>query len=187
MTILGSCILLFSACGNDSEEVVSLPVSNGDELLIDETDDEALAIYPSTSEMDSEAIQRSFENSPPLIPHTVEGMFKITIDENQCMMCHMPEKADEKNAMPIPPTHFTDYRPVIVEEGDLYVVQATENEVVAIPTGGELNLAMFNCNLCHVPQADIDPMVKNLFEADFRSSSSKNASNLNEIIDEGVN
>ncbi len=186
MTILGSCILLFSACSDSSEEVVSLPVSNGDELLADESGNVEMASYPTTSEMDSEGIQRSFENSPPLIPHTIDGMFKITIDENQCMMCHMPEKADEKNAMPIPLTHFTDYRPVIEQEGDLYVVQADENEVVANSTGGELNKAMFNCNLCHAPQADIDPMVKNLFEADFRSSSSKNSSNLNEVIDEGV-
>jgi len=187
MTILGSCILLFSACSNSSEEVVSLPVSNGDELLADEPENVEMASYPTISEMDSEGIERSFENSPPLIPHTIDGMFKITFEENQCMMCHMPEKADEKNAMPIPPTHFTDYRPEIILEGDLYVVQAEENEIVAKSTGEELNKAMFNCNLCHAPQADIDPMVKNLFEADFRSSSSKSSSNLNEVIDEGVN
>ena len=186
ITVLGIFLLLFASCSDNSEELVSLPVSNGDELLVDEPDNVEMAEYPTISEMDSEGIQRSFENAPPLIPHTVNGMFKITIDENQCMMCHMPEKADEKNAMPIPQTHFTDYRPEIILEGDLYIVKAEENEIIANSTGAELNKAMFNCNLCHAPQADIDPLVKNLFEADFRSSSSKNSSNLNEVIDEGV-
>jgi cytochrome c-type protein NapB len=178
---------MLSACGSESEEVVSLPVSNGDELLADESDNIDMATFPKTSEMESEAIQRSFENSPPLIPHTIDGMFKITPDQNQCMMCHMPEKAKEKNAKAIPLTHFTDYRPEVIQEGDKYVVNAEENEIVAISTGNELNKAMFNCNLCHAPQANIDPMVKNLFEADFRSSSSKESSNLNEVIEEGVN
>lgn len=105
---------------------------------------------------------------------------------HQICWCHIPEKAEEKNAKPLPLTHFTDYHPIIEEEGDLYIVQANENEVVAATTGSELNQAMFNCNLCHVPQAEIDPMVKNLFEADFRSAGSKKGSNLSENIDEGV-
>jgi len=186
LIVLGICVLFFFSCESKTEKSAQLPVSSGDELLTDDADNALLAMYPTTNEMESKAIERSFENAPPLIPHTIDGMFKITFQENQCMMCHMPEKADEKNAKPIPLTHLTDYRPLIVEEGDLYVVQAKENEVVAQITGGGLNEAMYNCNLCHAPQANIDPMVKNLFEADYRSASSKKSSNLSEIIDEGV-
>jgi len=186
LIVLGICVLFLLSCEDGTKESAQLPVSSGDELLTDDADIVQMAVYPTTGEMESEGIERSFENSPPLIPHTIEGMFKITADENQCMMCHMPEKAGEKNAKPLPLTHFTDYRPVITEEGDLYIVQADENEVVASTTGGEINQAMFNCNLCHVPQAEVDPLVKNLFEADFRSASSKKGSNLSENIDEGV-
>jgi len=184
--LLGFFVLFMVSCNDGKEEINQLPVSSGDELLSDNSDNTEMAKYPTTAENDSEAIERSFENSPPLIPHTVEGMFKITAEQNKCLMCHMPEKADEKNAKKIPITHFTDYRPVITEEGDLYVVQAKENEVVSASTGPEINKAMFNCNLCHAPQAEIDPMVKNLFEADFRSSNTKMGSNLNENIEEGV-
>ena len=186
LIVLGTCVLFFLSCESSTKESAQLPVSSGDELLTDDADNALLAVYPTTSEMDSEGIERSFENAPPLIPHTIDGMFKITPDENQCMMCHMPEKAGEKNAKPLPLTHFTDYRPKIVEEGDIYVVEISENEMVAVSTGDELNMAMYNCNLCHVPQAEVDPMVKNLFEADFRSASSKMGSDLSENIDEGV-
>lgn len=185
LIVLGMSFLLLS-CGVNNEKEAVLPVSNGDELLSDETTNTLMVELPTTVEVESVGLQRSFENSPPLIPHTTEGMFKITAEQNQCMMCHMPLKADEKNAKAIPLSHFTDYRPVIVQEGDLYVVQAADNEVIAVSTESDLNQAMFNCNLCHAPQANIDPLVANLFEADFRSSSSKTGSNLNEVIDEGV-
>ena len=187
LIVLGTSILFLFSCGNPKENNEQLPVSSGDELLSDDAGFTQMAAYPTTVETESEGIERSFENAPPLIPHTIKGMYKLTPNENQCMMCHMPEKAEEKNAKPLPLTHFTDYRPVIEEEGDLYVVQAKENEVVAQTTGKEINQAMFNCNLCHVPQANIDPLVKNLFEADFRSVGSKKGYNLSENIEEGVN
>jgi len=186
LIVLGICMVFLFSCNNNAEESAQLPVSSGDELLADDANNTQMAVYPTTVETESEGIERSFENAPPLIPHTIKGMYKITPGENQCMMCHMPEKAGEKNAKPLPLTHFTDYRPVIEEEGDLYVVQANENEVVAATTGKEINQAMFNCNQCHVPQAEIDPMVKNLFEADFRSATNKKGSTLSENIEEGV-
>ena len=68
----------------------------------------------------------------------------------------------------------------------MYVVQAQTNEVVAISTGSELNKAMYYCNICHAPQAEITVEIKNLFTPDFRSSKSKKRSNLSETMDEGI-
>ncbi len=31
---------------------------------------------------------RAYENAPPMIPHDIEGMLPITIDNNQCATCH---------------------------------------------------------------------------------------------------
>lgn len=178
--------LIIIACGNDNETQISSvnPVSSGDELLAD-NDVGDMASFPDIAEKEAEAIQRSFENAPPLIPHAVQD-YIITRTDNECLLCHLPEKAKDKRVKSMPATHFTDYRPEIKETDKGFFVDAEENEVVANETGGELNQAMYYCNLCHVPQADIDPMVQNNFEAVYRDMSSKKTSNLNETISEGV-
>ena len=56
-------------------------------------------------------IARAFQDAPPMIPHDTEGMLPITIDNNQCVGCHMPEVAIGMNATPIPKSHFTNFRP----------------------------------------------------------------------------
>jgi len=86
----------------------------------------------------------------------------------------------------MPQTHFTNFRPEIVEHDGIYEVQAEENEVVAVSTGNKINDAMFNCNQCHVPQAKVDLEVENLFQAEYRNGARKTSSNLKETITEGV-
>lgn len=44
--------------------------------------------YISSAAGESERIERSFENAPPMISHSVEGMLPITKDDNQCLACH---------------------------------------------------------------------------------------------------
>lgn len=178
--------LIIIACNNDNDTEVSAvnPVSTGDELLV-ENDIGEVASFPNIAEKDAVAMERSFENAPPLIPHLVND-FIITGSDNECLLCHLPEKAKEKGVKPMPNTHFTDYRPEIKETDKGYFVEAVENEVIAKSTEGALSNAMFYCNLCHVPQAEIDPLVQNNFQAIYRSSSSKKSSNLDETIEEGV-
>ncbi len=185
--ILVVMILSWSyGCQSDSKELnEQKDVSSGNELLgTNEIGDRAE--YPSTPETESVSIDRSFENAPPLIPHTVQGMMVISGEHNECMLCHMPNKAEEKGATPLPQTHFTNYRPEIGLEGNLYQVKAKENEVVQMSTGEDLSMAMYNCNQCHVPQANITVEIENLFTPKFRESKSKNRSNLTDNIAEGV-
>lgn len=190
MSIVFFIGIFMASCANesmDSAQMQNPEVSQGNELLTDDIEIQPKAQYTSVAENESKPIDRSFENAPPMIPHTVKGFYNITRDQNQCLLCHMPEKVDASGAKQLPQTHMTDYRPEIVQEGDLYRVKAGINETVEVSTNGKLNMAMYYCNLCHVPQAEISVDIENLFTPEFRKASSRKSSNLKETMKEGVN
>ena len=157
-----------------------------DMLMSDESPLGEMPEYSKVRGGASELIDRSFENSPPLIPHKTQGMLPITIQDNKCLRCHLPDNAKKFEATPTPQTHFTSYRPVVVqEESGLYKVDVEQNEVVQKELG-EFNNAMYNCSQCHVAQANVTVDIDNVFNADYRNSNSRNSSNLNKKIGEGV-
>ena len=128
--------------------------------------------------------ERSFENAPPLIPHTTEGFFPITAEKNICQTCHMPDVASATGAVPISATHFMNLRPqpklvdgkyVLPEDGEL-----TKEKV------GKLNAQYFNCNQCHVPQTKVSVDIENLFTPEFRETFGLNKSSLKDKIEEGI-
>ncbi len=124
------------------------------------------ARYPSTGPGDSQRIERSFENAPPLIPHDIADM-PIKRGENLCISCHMPDAAAGMEATPIPVSHLTDLR----KRKDL---------------GGKLYPGRFYCTQCHVPQAELKPIIPNNFQREFRNKESSYNSNLMENLNEGV-
>lgn len=122
---------------------------------------------------EAELFNRSFENAPPLIPHSLEDLLPITAENNICLSCHMPEFAADVNATAIPQSHLVDLRKEVGEKGrDL---------------GGALAQARFECVQCHIEQSDAKPLVKNSFKADFREANGTKRSNLLEILDQGAN
>ncbi|MEW6602270.1 MAG: nitrate reductase cytochrome c-type subunit, partial [Nitrospirota bacterium] len=116
---------------------------------------------------ESTKFERSFENSPPLIPHDITGMLPIAQTENLCMGCHMPEEAVGSGATPIPKSHLTD----LDTGADL---------------GGKLAGSRYNCMQCHVIQTNLSPAVKNIFKGGFRDEKSRYNSNLMDTLNEGV-
>ena len=120
----------------------------------------------------SQKIDRSFENAPPLISHTIEDMLPITIDNNMCLSCHIKEIAADMGATPIPTSHYVNMRGLL-EKGDKTELSEISNE-------------RFNCDQCHVPQTDAKPLVKNYFEAVFQNEADKSKSDLIESLNEGV-
>lgn len=140
----------------------------------------------------SKMIERAFENAPPMIPHDVEGMLPITINNNACTSCHAPEIAASMNATAIPKSHFTNYRPdtslakngQIVKNGKL--VENTSDYKVASKKMDTLAGARFNCSQCHAPQSMATEAPKNEFQADFRAKNLSNKSNFADNFDEGV-
>lgn len=122
-------------------------------------------------------IARAFQDAPPMIPHDTEGMLPITIDNNQCVGCHMPEVAVGMNATPIPVSHFTNFRPKtsidkngqVVKNGK--VITNTSSEKMANVTIKKMDTlagARFNCSLCHAPQSE-GQLVGNTFSPEFTS------------------
>jgi len=136
---------------------------------------------------------RSYMNAPPLIPHSVEGLLPITKNNNQCLGCHMPNVAKSMGATPIPKSHFTDFRPKtelakdgkIVKDGK-EVVNTSDVKLAKFKTLKDLSKARFNCSQCHVPQANVKPLVKNNFKPEFKDEKLKKHSNLIDVINEGV-
>ncbi len=144
------------------------------------------AEYPTLEPGESDKIERSFENAPPMIPHNTEGFFPITIANNICLTCHLPALVEASGAVPLPETHFTSMRPQIEKKGGLYILDEPGTQIVRTKTPDVLSNAYFSCNQCHVPQANITVDIENLFTPEFRKLLNKSSSSLNENVTEGV-
>ncbi len=140
----------------------------------------------------SKKFDRAFENAPPMIPHDVEGMLPITIDNNQCIMCHDPAVAESMGAIPFPKSHLTNFRPETkldkdgnIEKEGKVITNTSDIKVVEKPLE-KLAGARFNCSQCHAPQSNATEAPKNNFKPDFRGVGLNSKSNLIDNIDEGV-
>lgn len=123
--------------------------------------------FGSGSAGESEKIERSYENAPPLIPHDIEGIDVITQQNNACIDCHAQGVAESMGATPIPKSHYYDLR---------NNKELTEN----------IADSRYNCTQCHVPQAQTKPLVDNRFKPDFRDENQRHRSNLLDVINQGV-
>lgn len=108
--------------------------------------------YGETPPGKSKISPRAYLGAPPQIPHDINYFLPITAQKNMCINCHSkPEKwgmkHEEGMPTPMPPSHYTDLRN---EPG-----KATDHVIGA----------RYNCNLCHVPQADTTPLVENTFSS----------------------
>ena len=140
------------------------------ETLYDESTTEPVHGETTTNEPgDSTRFDRSFENSPPLVPHDITGMLPLEGDdgENICMGCHMPEEAIFSGATSIPSTHLIDF-----DTGEYLK--------------GKLDGGRTNCLQCHVIQTILTPAVENVFKGEFRDERGRYRSNLINNLNEGV-
>jgi len=160
--------------------------------LFDENTKPVDAKFDAPAPGSAQKFARSYVNAPPLIPHSVEGLLPITRKNNACLGCHMPDKAKAAGATPLPKTHFTNYRPntkigkdgSVVKEGK--AVKNTSDVKTVAHSLKSLSMARFNCSQCHVPQANVKPLVKNNFRPDFKDAKFKEKSDLVNMINDGV-
>ncbi|MBU1217601.1 nitrate reductase cytochrome c-type subunit [bacterium] len=132
--------------------------------------------YATDTAGTSTKIKRAFQDAPPMIPHDVEGMLPITINDNQCVSCHMPEVAADMGATPIPASHFTDFRPHPTYDGKEFKLPAdTMKNDISIKKLDALAGARFNCSQCHAPQSD-GQLVENNFQAQYTDKDGANKS-----------
>ncbi|MCR6590893.1 periplasmic nitrate reductase, small subunit, cytochrome c-type protein [Campylobacter insulaenigrae] len=158
---------LISACGFAVKSVDSKDLGLRKTSLESENIELLDVKYSQLSAGKSVLIERSFENAPPLIPHTLEDMLPIVKDNNICLSCHDQSIAKDVGATPLPNSHYFDLR---------------KNK----STKDMVSEARFNCTQCHVPQSDAKPLVNNTFEAKFKNEESKKRSNLLDVLNEGV-
>jgi len=177
------------AGGTISEEQLSYRNSN----LYSEKDNPVPEVkYDAPAPGAAKKIERSYDNAPPLIPHSVDGLLPITTKNNACLGCHMPNVAKSMGATPIPPSHFVNFRPKtkvdkkgrIVKEGK--AVKNTTDIKVVEHKQKTLYQGRFNCSQCHVPQSNAKLLVKNNFKPDYQSEDAKKKSNLLDVLNAGV-
>jgi len=153
-------LLLGAGSGNAGGEV-----DDGMDMYFRDSNLEALAKqelaqYPDTDAGEAEKLARSFPDAPPQIPHTVEDMLPITAEDNECLECHHPSNAIEKEDVPVPKTHF---RQAVMakgkkkDDGMVWVVKGYEQAKDVVG-------ARYNCDMCHTPQAGNARVVSSSFE-----------------------
>ena len=166
------------------------------DLYSEDTTHGTKADYDRPSPGSSTRFERAFQDAPPMIPHSVEGLLPITKMNNQCLGCHMPEVAPSVGSTPIPPTHFTNYRPSTVMKGDMVLKEGhvlgttmanTSDIVIADAQQGDtLYQGRFNCTQCHAPQSKMATAVANTFRPDYGDNSAKAHSSLIDHMNDGI-
>ncbi len=106
--------------------------------------------YKGESAGQNKVLPRAYLNAPPQIPHDISNFLPITTESNMCVACHnrsdlWGKKLAQGEPTPIPKSHFTDLRNAPGKVAD------------------HLIKARFNCNQCHVPQANAQPLIENTF------------------------
>ncbi len=90
-------------------------------------------------------ITRTFLTQPPVIPHSIEKYVPITYDDNGCLECHITDELRGKKLPKMGASHFS--KTVKADDGSPAV-----------------EMSRYQCDTCHVPQVDAQPLVENAFE-----------------------
>jgi cytochrome c-type protein NapB len=84
---------------------------------------------------------RAYPEQPPLIPHSIEG-YQLSVNANRCLSCHRREYTQASGAPMISVTHF------MTRDGQMLA---------------DVSPRRYFCTACHVPQAEVTPLVENTF------------------------
>lgn len=84
---------------------------------------------------------RAYPEQPPTIPHSIDG-YQLSVNTNRCMSCHKREYTQASGAPMISITHF----------------QTRDGQMLA-----DISPRRYFCTECHVPQANVKPLVENRF------------------------
>jgi len=85
---------------------------------------------------------RAYPEQPPVIPHSIEG-YQLSVNTNRCLSCHKREFTQSSGAPMISVTHY------MTRDGQMLA---------------DVSPRRYFCTACHVPQADVRPLVENRFK-----------------------
>ena len=145
---ISTVIALVSACAIVGGGVNDSDIGLSKTSVFDDPEPEVF-VYDETRARYSKSVARAFPGAPPQVPHEIESMLPITLDDNQCLECH--DRPDEiggeagRGGKPMDKMHYSQ-------------VGAEDSE-----DGWSLSGLRYTCNQCHVPQAGVAPLVENLF------------------------
>ncbi|MBE2898709.1 nitrate reductase cytochrome c-type subunit [Pasteurellaceae bacterium 20609_3] len=91
---------------------------------------------------ETEPAALNYVNQPPMIPHSIKN-YQVTKNQNQCLNCHSVAASRATGAPRISPTHF------VSRDGKV---------------SGSLAPRRYFCLQCHVPQAEVEPIIENEFK-----------------------
>lgn len=89
-------------------------------------------------------IARTIQGQPPMVPHAIEKYVPLTVDENACLDCHITDELRGQKVPKMGPSHFSK------------VARRSDGSP-------EVSMDRFQCDTCHVVQADAKPLVDNRF------------------------
>ena len=105
-------------------------------VLLKETNSPPVVKYGGAAPGENNLLPRGFEGAPPQIPHDIADL-TVDLGANDCLGCHEPaEAAEMEGAVLAPATH--------------------------VNAEGRINMDRYQCVICHVMQAEVKPLVKNL-------------------------
>ncbi len=184
--------MLFAAgCGAaTAQKEAKAPVVSESQLSYGSLGTPPKVEYSKAAPGTAKRFARSYENAPPLIPHSIEGLVPITLKNNACLGCHMPSVAKSMGATPMPPTHFKDFffstKKKLIKQKLYEDVIAYKARLTLMAKKEDIAPQRYNCVQCHVPQANAKPLVANTFKPEFRNPENKHRSTLNKNLMEGV-
>lgn len=85
---------------------------------------------------------RNYPDQPPIIPHSIDG-YQLSVNTNRCLSCHKRELTEGSGAPMISVTHY------MTREGQMLA---------------DVSPRRYFCTACHVPQADVKPLIPNMFK-----------------------
>lgn len=199
LSLAASTVIIFTGCNaseaKPEEQKVAKPMISEESLGLRKVDlySEDYAkpektSYSKEAPMSGKFINRAFQDAPPMIPHDVEGMLPIQINNNACVGCHMPEVASSMGATAIPESHFINFRPQHKYDGKEFQksIDNMKNET-DIKKMSDLAGARFNCSQCHAPQSE-GQLVENTFTPEYTSEDgTKKSSWTGSKLTEGLN
>lgn len=130
-------VLLVASCAGTAEKPQGLRLSQIQEQ------DAAPAVlqYAGKKPGEQKNIARSFEQQPPLIPHSGESA-KINFNANPCLDCHDRPYYQQEKAPKIGDSHYKDRDGKEMDK---------------------ISMARYVCSQCHVAQVNAPPLVTNTF------------------------
>lgn len=152
LLILGSAIAIAAGCASMGGSVSDKDIGLSKTAVTDVPAPDAFAYQGKAPGMGGDVLPRAYVGAPPQVPHDISPFLPVTTKNNACMGCHnVPERIGQPKQKfvptPIPKTHYTS------------VFEPSSQG----KAGNTVRGANYNCNQCHVPQADAKPLVGNTF------------------------